>query len=127
VENGGVQQYIQHKVGKVEQRESDEGDEVLRNIYRIGAGKPIKQHYVSVDNLKKELLDGDASIDSRLEYMEDVTSVTPALTEEQVAAAKLWLKIHGRLKNDSEEIEKQKARKLKTDADVSEAKVTIAK
>jgi len=125
VENGGVQQYIQHKVGKVEQRESDEVDEVLRNIYRIGAGKPIKRHYVSVDNLKKESLDGDVSIGSRLEYMEDVTSVTPASTKEQVAAAELGLKIHGRL--DSGEIEKQRARKLKADADVSEAKAAIAK
>lgn len=53
VENGGIQNYIQRKVGKVEKHESDEADEVLRNIYRISAGKEIERHYVQIDNLAK--------------------------------------------------------------------------
>ncbi|VDG20640.1 terminase [Lactobacillus plantarum] [Lactiplantibacillus mudanjiangensis] len=126
-ENVGVQQYIQQKVGKVEKDESDEVDAVLKNIYRIGAGKPIERHYVSIDNLKKESWDDNDSLDARSDYMEDVTTVTPASTKEQVAAAELWLKLHGDLKNDSGEIEQQKVRKLRAEADLAEERARTAK
>lgn len=54
LESAGIQAYLNKKLGKVEQAESDEADEVLKNIYRIGAGKTIERHYVQIDNLKKK-------------------------------------------------------------------------
>lgn len=125
LENGGIQSYINKKVGKVEENESNEADEVLRNIYRIGAGKEIERRYVNIDNLKKEALDNDESLNARLEYMEDTTVIGPASFKEQVSAAELWFRLHGDFKNDSEEIEKQKARKLKAEADIADYKAKL--
>ncbi|AYJ36050.1 terminase small subunit [Lactiplantibacillus argentoratensis] len=122
LENTGIHEYIIKKTGNVEKRESDEADEVLKNIYRISAGKEIERHYVKIDNLAKEVAGGDDSIEARMEYMTDETTITPASTKEQVAAAELWFKLSGRLKNDSKDVEDQKIRKLKADADIAEAK-----
>ena len=122
LENVRIQNYIQQKTGDVEKRESVEADEVLKNIYRISAGKEIERHYVKIDNLAKEVAGGDDSIEARMEYMTDETTITPASTKEQVAAAELWFKLSGRLKNDSKDVEDQKVRKLKADADIAEAK-----
>ena len=122
LENVRIQNYIQQKTGDVEKRESVEADEVLKNIYRISAGKEIERHYVKIDNLAKEVAGGDDSIEARMEYMTDETTITPASTKEQVAAAELWFKLSGRLKNDSKDVEDQKIRKLKADADIAEAK-----
>lgn len=127
VENGGIQNYIQRKVGKVEKHESDEADEVLRNIYRISAGKEIERHYVQIDNLAKEAAGDDDSLGARMEYMVDNTTLTPASTKEQVAAAELWFKLNGKLKNDSKEVEEQKIRKLGAEADVAEQKARDAR
>lgn len=127
VENGGIQNYIQRKVGKVEKHESDEADEVLRNIYRISAGKEIERHYVQIDNLAKEAAGNDDSLGARIGYMVDNTTVTPASTKEQVAAAELWFKLNGKLKNDSKEVEEQKIRKLEAEADVAEQKARDAR
>jgi phage terminase small subunit len=125
LENVRIQNYIQQKTGDVEKRESVEADEVLKNIYRISAGKEIERHYVKIDNLAKEVAGGDDSIEARMEYMTDETTITPASTKEQVAAAELWFKLSGRLKNDSKDVEDQKIRKLKADADIAEAKARI--
>lgn len=125
LENTGIHEYIIKKTGNVEKRESDEADEVLKNIYRISAGKEIERHYVKIDNLAKEVAGGDDSIEARMEYMTDETTITPASTKEQVAAAELWFKLSGRLKNDSKDVEEQKIRKLKADADIAEAKAHI--
>ncbi|KAF1282666.1 terminase small subunit [Lactiplantibacillus plantarum] len=122
LENTGIHEYIIKKTGNVEKRESDEADEVLKNIYRISAGKEIERHYVKIDNLAKEVAGGDDSIEARMEYMTDETTITPASTKEQVAAAELWLKLSGQLKNDSKDVEDQKIRKLKADADIAEVK-----
>lgn len=125
LENGGIQSYINKKVGKVEEHESNEADEVLRNIYRIGAGRKIERRYINIDNLKKEALDNDESLNARLEYMEDTTIVGPASIKEQVSAAELWFRLHGDFKNDSEEIEKQKVRKIKAEADIAAYKAKL--
>lgn len=125
LENGGIQSYINKKVGKVEETESNEADEVLRNIYRIGAGRKIERQYINIDNLKKEALDNDESLNARLEYMEDTTIVGPASVKEQVSAAELWFRLHGDFKNDSEEIEKQKVRKIKAEADIAAYKAKL--
>ncbi|MGA3392072.1 terminase small subunit [Lactiplantibacillus pentosus] len=125
LENTGIHEYIIKKTGNVEKRESDEADEVLKNIYRISAGKEIERHYVKIDTLAKEVAGGDDSIEARMEYMTDETTITPASTKEQVAAAELWFKLSGRLKNDSKDVEDQKIRKLKADADIAEAKARI--
>ncbi|WP_262350423.1 terminase small subunit [Lactiplantibacillus plantarum] len=125
LENTGIHEYIIKKTGNVEKRESDEADEVLKNIYRISAGKEIERHYVKIDNLAKEAAGGDDSIEARMEYMTDETTITPASTKEQVAAAELWFKLSGRLKNDSKDVEDQKIRKLKADADIAEAKAKM--
>ena len=122
LENIGIKNYIQQKTGNVEKRESAEADEVLKNIYRISAGKEIERHYVKIDNLAKEAAGGDDSIEARMEYMTDETTITPASTKEQVAAAELWFKLKGQLKSDSQDVEDQKIRKLKADADIAEAK-----
>ncbi|MCS6156561.1 terminase small subunit [Lactiplantibacillus plantarum] len=127
LENVRIQNYIQQKTGDVEKRESVEADEVLKNIYRISAGKEIERHYVKIDNLAKEVAGGDDSIGARMEYMTDETTITPASTKEQVAAAELWFKLSGRLKNDSKDVEDQKIRKLKADADIAEAKAKEAR
>lgn len=121
LENVRIQNYIQQKTGDVEKRESVEADEVLKNIYRISAGKEIERHYVKIDNLAKEVAGGDDSIEARMEYMTDETTIMPASTKEQVAAAELWFKLSGRLKNDSKDVEDQKIRKLKAEADIAEA------
>nr|WP_134902170.1 terminase small subunit [Lactiplantibacillus plantarum] len=128
LENIGIKNYIQQKTGNVEKRESDEADEVLKNIYRIAAGKPIKRDFVQTDNLKKEIVlrgvkkGSQPTATMRAGYETNETSITPAATKEQVAAAELWFKLNGKLKNDSKEVEKQKIRKLKADADIAEAK-----
>jgi len=127
VENGGIQNYIQRKVGKVEKSESNEADEVLRNIYRISAGKEIERHYVQIDNLAKEAAGDDDSLGARMGYMVDNTTLTPSSTKEQVAAAELWFKLNGKLKNDSKEVEEQKIRKLEAEADVAEQKAHDAR
>ena len=122
LENTGIHEYISKKVGNVEKRESDEADEVLRNIYRISAGKTIERHYVQIDNLTKEEIGNDDSIKARQKYMVDETTFTSASIKEQVAAAELWFKLKGKLKNDSKEVEDQKIRKLKAEADIAEFK-----
>ncbi|ORM99193.1 Terminase small subunit [Lentilactobacillus parabuchneri] len=125
LENVRIQQYIHKKTDKVVQAESDEADEVLKNIYRIAAGKEIKRHYVKIDNLAKEAAEvaGDNSLAARMEYMVDNTALTPAATKEQVAAAELWFKLNGELKNDSKEVEKQKIRKMDAETKIIEAKL----
>ncbi|RDF15328.1 terminase small subunit [Levilactobacillus brevis] len=127
LENVRIQNYIQQKTGDVEKHESDEADEVLRNIYRISAGKEIERHYVQIDNLAKEAAGDDDSLVARMEYMVDNTTLTPASTKEQVAAAELWFKLNGKLKNDSKEVEEQKIRKLEAEADVAEQKARDAR
>ena len=127
LENVRIQNYIQQKTGNVEKRESDEADEVLKNIYRISAGKEIERHYVQIDNLAKEAAGNDDSLDARMGYMVDNTTLTPASTKEQVAAAELWFKLNGKLKNDSKEVEEQKIRKLGAEADVAEQKARDAR
>lgn len=127
LENVRIQNYIQQKTGDVEKHESDEADEVLRNIYRISAGKDIERHYVQIDNLAKEAAGNDESLDARIGYMVDNTTLTPASTKEQVAAAELWFKLNGKLKNDSKEVEEQKVRKLEAEADVAEQKARDAR
>jgi len=52
--------------------------------------------------------------------------LTPASTKEQVAAAELWFKLNGKLKNDSKEVEEQKIRKLEAEADIAEGKAAAA-
>lgn len=127
LENTGIHEYIIKKTANVEKHESDEADEVLRNIYRISAGKEIERHYVKIDNLAKEALGNDDSLGTRMEYMVDNTTLTPASTKEQVAAAELWFKLNGELKNDSKEVEEQKIRKLEAEADVAEQKAHDAR
>lgn len=127
LENVRIQNYIQQKTGNVEKHESDEADEVLRNIYRISSGKEIERHYVQIDNLAKEAAGDDDSLDARMGYMVDNTTLTPASTKEQVAAAELWFKLNGNLKNDSKEVEEQKIRKLEAEADVAEQKARDAR
>lgn len=127
LENVRIQNYIQQKTGNVEKRESDEADEVLKNIYRISAGKEIERHYVQIDNLAKEAAGDDDSLGARMGYMVDNTTLTPASTKEQVAAAELWFKLNGKLKNDSKEVEEQKIRKLEAEADVAEQKARDAR
>ncbi|MCE6020022.1 terminase small subunit [Levilactobacillus brevis] len=127
LENTGIHEYIIKKTENVEKHESDEADEVLRNIYRISAGKEIERHYVQIDNLAKEAAGDDDSLGARMEYMVDNTTLTPASTKEQVAAAELWFKLNGKLKNDSKEVEEQKIRKLEAEADVAEQKARDAR
>jgi len=127
LENTGIHEYIVKKTGNVEKRESDEADEVLKNIYRISAGKEIERHYVQIDNLAKEAAGDDDSLGARMGYMVDNTTLTPASTKEQVAAAELWFKLNGKLKNDSKEVEEQKIRKLEAEADVAEQKARDAR
>lgn len=127
LENVRIQNYIQQKTGDVEKRESVEADEVLKNIYRISAGKEIERHYVQIDNLAKEAAGDDDSLGARMGYMVDNTTLTPASTKEQVAAAELWFKLNGNLKNDSKEVEEQKIRKLEAEADVAEQKARDAR
>ena len=113
LENAGISKYISSKTKKVEQKESDDADEVLMNIYRIATGKPISRDFIKTDNIKKEVTD-------------DETVLTPAPIKEQVNAAELWLKLGGQLKNESKEIEKQRARKIKADAELAELRVKQA-
>lgn len=110
LENIGIKNYIQQKTGSVEKRESDEADEVLKNIYRIASGRSISHDFVRIDNLKKEETTNE-------------TTIAPAPFKEQVNASELWFKLSGRLKNDSKDVEDQKIRKLKADADLAELKV----
>ncbi|AYE58277.1 terminase small subunit [Lactiplantibacillus plantarum] len=109
LENVRIQNYIQQKTGNVEKRESDEAEEVLKNIYRIASGRSISHDFVRIDNLKKEETTNE-------------TTIAPAPFKEQVNAAGLWFKLSGQLKNDSKDVEDQKIRKLKADADIAEAK-----
>ena len=60
-------------------------------------------------------------------YETNETTITPAATKEQVAAAELWFKLNGKLKNDSKEVEEQKIRKLEAEADVAEQKARDAR
>ena len=109
LEHIGIKNYIQQKTGSVEKRESDEADEVLKNIYRIASGRSISHGFVRIDNLKKEETTNE-------------TTITPAPFKEQVNASELWFKLSGRLKNDSKDVEDQKIRKLTAEADIAEAK-----
>lgn len=133
LENVRIQNYIQQKTGDVEKRESVEADEVLKNVYRIAAGKPIKRDFVQTDNLKKEIVlrgvkkGSKPTATMRSGYETNETTITPAATKEQVAAAELWFKLNGKLKNDSKEVEKQKIRKLEAEADVAEQKAHNAR
>ena len=83
------------------------------NIYRIASGKPITHSFVKKDNIKDEIVT-------------DETMTSPAPTKEQVNAAELWFKLGGQLKNESKEIEKQRARKIKADAELAELRVKQA-
>lgn len=133
LENVRIQNYIKQKTGDVEKRESVEADEVLKNVYRIAAGKPIKRDFVQTDNLKKEIVlrgvkkGSKPTATMRSGYETNETTITPAATKEQVAAAELWLKLNGKLKNDSKEVEEQKIRKLEAEADVAEQKARNAR
>ncbi|MCW4398094.1 terminase small subunit [Lentilactobacillus parabuchneri] len=133
LENVRIKNYIQQKTGNVEKHESDEADEVLKNVYRIAAGKPIKRNFVQTDNLKKEIVlrgvkkGSKPTATMRSVYETNETTITPAATKEQVAAAELWFKLNGKLKNDSKEVEKQKIRKLEAEADVAEQKAHDAR
>ena len=111
--NIGISKYISSKTKKVEQKESDDADEVLMNIYRIASGKPITHSFTKRDNIKDEIVT-------------DETMTSPAPTKEQVNAAELWFKLGGKLKNESKEIEKQRARKIKADAELAELRVKQA-
>lgn len=113
LENAVIRKYISSKTKKVEQKESNEADAVLRNIYRIAAGIPISRKFVKTDNIKKEVTN-------------DETTLTPAPVKEQVNAAELWFKLNGQLKNESKEIEKQRVRKIKADAALAELRVKQA-
>lgn len=113
LENAGIRKYISSKTKKVEQKESDEADEVLKNIYRIASGRSISHDFVRIDNLKKEETTNE-------------TTIAPAPFKEQVNAAELWFKLGGQLKNESKEIEKQRARKIKADAELAELRVKQA-
>lgn len=113
LENAGISKYISSKTKKVEQKESDEADEVLKNIYRIASGRSISHDFVRIDNLKKEETTNE-------------TTIAPAPFKEQVNAAELWFKLGGQLKNESKEIEKQRARKIKADAELAELRVKQA-
>lgn len=113
LENSGISKYISSKTKKVEQKESDDADEVLKNIYRIASGRSIIHDFVKIDNLKKEEITNE-------------TTITPAPFREQVNAAELWFKLGGQLKNESKEIEKQRARKIKADAELAELRVKQA-
>lgn len=123
LENVRIQNYIQQKTGNVEKHESVEADEVLKNVYRIAAGKPIERHYVEIDNLVKEELGNDNSITARLKYMTDKTVITPSATKEQVASAELWLKYRGLLNNDNKGLTQAKIRKMDAEAKIVEAKL----
>lgn len=123
LENVRIQNYIQQKTGDVEKRESVEADEVLKNVYRIAAGKPIERHYVEIDNLVKEELGNDNSITARLKYMTDKTVITPSATKEQVVSAELWLKYRGLLNNDNKGLTQAKIRKMDAEAKIVEAKL----
>jgi len=113
LENAGIIKYISSKTKKVEQKESDDADEVLKNIYRIASGRSISHDFVRIDNLKKEETTNE-------------TTIAPAPFKEQVNAAELWFKLGGQLKNESKEIEKQRARKIKADAELAELRVKQA-
>ena len=113
LENAGISKYISSKTKKVEQKESDEADEVLKNIYRIASGRSISHDFVRIDNLRKKETTNE-------------TTVAPAPFKEQVNAAELWFKLGGQLKNESKEIEKQRARKIKADAELAELRVKQA-
>lgn len=113
LENAGIRKYISSKTKKVEQKESDDADEVLKNIYRIASGRSISHDFVKIDNLKKEETTNE-------------TTIAPAPFREQVNAAELWFKLGGKLKNESKEIEKQRARKIKADAELAELRVKQA-
>jgi len=113
LENAGISKYISSKTKKVEQKESDDADEVLKNIYRIASGRSISHDFVRIDNLKKEETTNE-------------TTIAPAPFKEQVNAAELWFKLGGQLKNESKEIEKQRARKIKADAELAELRVKQA-
>lgn len=113
LENAGISKYISSKTKKVEQKESDDADEVLKNIYRIASGRSISHDFVKINNLKKEETTNE-------------TTIAPAPFREQVNAAELWFKLGGKLKNESKEIEKQRARKIKADAELAELRVKQA-
>ena len=113
LENSGISKYISSKTKKVEQKESYDADEVLKNIYRIASGRSISHDFVKIDNLKKEETTNE-------------TTIAPAPFREQVNAAELWFKLGGKLKNESKEIEKQRARKIKADAELAELRVKQA-
>jgi len=113
LENAGISKYISSKTKKAEQKESDGADEVLKNIYRIASGRSISHDFVKIDNLKKEETTNE-------------TTIAPAPFKEQVNAAELWFKLGGQLKNESKEIEKQRARKIKADAELAELRVKQA-
>lgn len=113
LENSGIRKYISSKTEKVEKKESNEADAVLKNIYRIAAGKPVSRDFIKTDNIKKEVTN-------------DETVLTPAPIKEQVNAAELWFKLNGQLKNESKEIEKQRVRKIKADAALAELRVKQA-
>jgi len=82
-------------------------------MYRIASGKSISHDFVKIENLKNEETTNE-------------TTIAPAPFKEQVNAAELWFKLGGQLKNESKEIEKQRARKIKADAELAELRVKRA-
>lgn len=112
VENSGIQEYIKKRTKKVEQQADSEVDEVLANIFNIGAGRNIERRYRTRDNLIDEIT-------------EDSTITGPANFKEQVSAGELWLKVKGTLRNDSKEIENAKVRKIQAEATIKEAEAKI--
>ncbi|WP_281829471.1 terminase small subunit [Lactobacillus amylolyticus] len=128
LENRGIKNYIQNRTEKAEKQADSEVDDVLENIHNIASGKPIKRKYVEINNLAKMALEekiGKEKADSflmRLKYEENKTIISPAPVKEQVAAAELWAKISGKLRNDSKNIEKEKVRKLEAEANLADWK-----
>lgn len=124
LESRGIQNYIHRRTGKIVKKQDAEVDEVLTNIYKIASGQPITRSFVEIDNVKKEItLHGiltEPPAEKRDNYEKNYTTTSSAATKEQVAAAELWFKLRGMLKNDSKAIENEKIRKLKAEADIAE-------
>lgn len=133
LDNGGIQKYIHQKTDKIVEKESNDVDDVLTNIYRIAAGKAVKNDYKNVDNINKKLAEKEFGRNNlnnpevREKYEENHTTYKVASTKDQVAAAELWLKYRGLLKGDSKELQDVKIRKLNAEAGIQEARLNEIK
>lgn len=128
IENMGIKEYIHAKTDKIIEKEADETDAVLQNIYRIASGKRVRRRYTKIDNLQKEItLRGitKPTAEVRKKYTEDEVTTAPAPVKEQVAAAEIWLKYRGMLGSDSKPIEDAKIRKAEVETKIAEAKLKL--